>query len=428
MHLVDADTLALNGARFIACPPGAKRGCEVFCSYKTNPVPGILEFLHARGLGAEVVSEYELWLALRLGVHPRAIVYNGPSKSEESLVSALRSGIGLINLNSRSEIEQLALLARKVGRRPNVGIRVVVPGALGGQLGERIDTGAALDSFREALRSEDLHVVALHSHFNGEIVSPSQLDAYLSALLSFADELHERLGLNLRIFDVGGNLTCATVSRLSLQARRLAVTLGCEPRLRRPDSVLSIDDYVRRVVARVESHFAERHWPTPRIFVEPGRALTSNAQMLLCQVIDVRDADEMGLRWAVVDAGIHIAEPLGTEWHQLLPICPRPGASPHLYRLTGPSCMVSDQLYPAWTLPELAPGDGLAVMDTGAYFVASSTPFSFPRPAIVMLDRGRERELRCAETFDDLVALDRGWGAQNGSDADLDAMPASEAR
>jgi len=90
--------------------------------------------------------------------------------------------------------------------------------------------------------------------------------------------------------------------------------------------------------------------------------------------------------------------------------------------------MVSDQLYPAWTLPELAPGDGLAVMDTGAYFVASSTPFSFPRPAIVMLDRGRERELRCAETFDDLVALDRGWGAQNGSDADLDAMPASEAR
>ena len=73
--------------------------------------------------------------------------------------------------------------------------------------------------------------------------------------------------------------------------------------------------------------------------------------------------------------------------------------------------MLSDQLYPAWTLPELARGDGLAIMDSGAYFVAFSAPFSFPRPAIVMLDGTREQLLRRAETFDDLVALDGECGA-----------------
>jgi diaminopimelate decarboxylase len=314
-----------------------------------------------------------------------------------------------------------------------VGVRVDVPGGVGGQLGERIETGAALRAFDEALQCQDLNVVGLHSHFNGELATPSQLDAYLSALLSFTDELRERLGLTLRIFDVGGNLTCRTVCRLSSPARRLAATFGCEPRLHRPESVLSIDDYVARLVARVDSHFAGRHWPIPLIFVEPGRAMTSDTQMLLCSVLNVREPDEMGMRWAVLDAGVHVAEPLVNEWHQLFPIRPRPGAAPNLYRLTGPSCLISDYLFTAWKLPELAPGDGLAIMDAGAYFVSRSAPFSFPRPAIVMLDRGREQELRSAERFDDLIALDGEWGAPRRSDSDADtritsAGHASEAR
>jgi len=434
LHVVDANALALNASRFTARPPGAKRACEVFCSYKTNPLPGILRFLHARGVGAEVVSAYELWLALRLGVDPEAIVYNGPAKSEESVVSALNSGIGLININSRPEIAHLAFLARKLGRKPTVGIRVVVPGGMGGQLGERIDTGAALHAFGEALQCPDLRVVALHAHLNGQIVSASQLDAFLQAVLSFADELRGRFGLTLEILDVGGNLACPTVSPMSSRARRMAVTLGCEPRLRRPESVLSIDDYVARVVHGIESHFVERAWPVPRVFVEPGRAMTSNAQMLLCRVLDVRDPDEMGIRWAVLDAGIHLAEPLASEWHQLFPMCSRRGAKSRLYRLTGPSCMLSDQLYPAWKLGELAPDDGLAIMDTGAYFVAFSAPFSFPRPAVMMLDGARERLLRSAETFGDLVALDGEWGATRRSGADAgrttesSAVSASEAR
>jgi diaminopimelate decarboxylase len=406
LHVVDADTLALNATRFTARPQEAKRACEVYCSYKTSPIPGLLRFLHARGIGAEVVSPYELWLALRLGVEPEAIVYNGPAKSDESLASAVNAGIGLININSRGEIARLAHLARKLGRKPTVGIRVVVPGGAGGQLGERIDTGAAMQAFAEALRWPDLRVVALHSHFNGEISSSGQLDAFLSGLLSFADELRERLGLAVEILDVGGNLSCPTVSPWRPRARRLAVTFGCEPQLRAPDSVLSIDDYVARVTGRVESHYAERNRPAPRIFLEPGRAMTSNAQMFLCSVVDVRDPEEGNMRWAVLDAGIHLAEPLTSEVHQLFPIVPRSGSPSRLYRLTGPSCMLSDQLYPAWTLPELARGDGLAIMDSGAYFVAFSAPFSFPRPAVVMVDGAREQLLRRAETFDDLVALD----------------------
>jgi diaminopimelate decarboxylase len=51
-------------------------------------------------------------------------------------------------------------------------------------------------------------------------------------------------------------------------------------------------------------------------------------------------------------------------------------------------------------------GDTLAIMDAGAYFVPFATSFSFPQPAIIALDGGKERLLRRAETFDDLVTFD----------------------
>jgi hypothetical protein len=76
--------------------------------------------------------------------------------------------------------------------------------------------------------------------------------------------------------------------------------------------------------------------------------------------------------------------------------------------------MLSDQVYPAWKLPELMPGDGLAIMDTGAYFVAFSSPFSAPRPAIVIVDATGDRLLRRPETSDDLVVLDGELGGEHG--------------
>ena len=404
LHVVDAERLTSNASRFLERPAGASRGCEVFYSYKTNPVPEVLRRVHAAGLGAEVVSPYELWLALRLGVDPARIVYNGPARTNDSLALAITRGVGLINVNTRSEIASLAELARDLGKTASIGVRVVAPGGAGGQFGERIDTGAALAAFRESRAHPELRVTAIHAHNNGEISSLPQLEAFLSALLSFADELVSQLGIAIDILDLGGNLPCPTVSHPSPRDRRLAMTFGCEPTPRPPESVLSIDAYVQHVVRRVEDHFAGR--PAPRIFLEPGRAMTSNAQMLLCRVMSIRDRDEAGMTWAVLDAGIAVAEAVRNEFHQLFPLASRPGAEARLYRLMGPSCTLADLLYAAWRLPELAPGDALAIMDSGAYFVPYSACFSFPRPAVVVLANGHAEVARRAETFDDLIALD----------------------
>ena len=117
LYVVDAAKLVSNAARFMARPAGASRSCEVYYSYKTNPVPGVLTVLHEHGVGAEVVSPYELWLALRMGVDPRSIVYNGPAKAPHSLALALDRGVGLINSDHRSEIASSRPLPGPAERR-----------------------------------------------------------------------------------------------------------------------------------------------------------------------------------------------------------------------------------------------------------------------------------------------------------------------
>lgn len=405
VYVLDDARLEHNAARFLATPRGAKTACEPYFSYKTTPVPGVLRRLHEQGVGAEVVSPWELWLALSLGVPPERIIYDAPAKSAESLAMAMERGIGVINLNGREELAHAVATARATHRRPRVGLRVVVPGGRAGQFGESIETGAALAAFREALSMPELEVVGLHSHFNGEFATVEQLEAYVSALLAFADQLRTELGLALEVMDFGGNLACRTASRLIPRERRMAVTLGREPTPRPMESVMTIDDYVTQLVTQVERHFAGKRVRQPRIFIEPGRAMTSDTMMLLCRVMAVRGIDAMGLTSAVLDAGISVAEPVPNEFHQLFAVKPRAGRE-LVYRLTGPSCMIADQLYPAWRLPPLLEGDALAIMDAGAYFVPLATCFSFPRPAIVSVKDGQMELIRRAETFEDLVSRD----------------------
>ncbi|MDP1824232.1 MAG: pyridoxal-dependent decarboxylase [Archangium sp.] len=406
LYVLDQARLDGNAARFLATPPGCARGAEPYYSYKTNPVPRVLQRLHLQGVGAEVASPYELWLALELGVPPSAIVFDAPAKTPDAVALAIDRGVGLINLNGRGEIALVAELARARHKRPRVGLRVVVPGGRAGQFGERIETGAALEAFREARARPELDVVGLHSHVNGEISTSAGLEALVTPMLAFTERLRRELGLELEVLDFGGNLACPTVARLPARALRLAVTFGREPDPRPPEAVLTIEDYLAQLISRVERHATARGVARPRIFLEPGRAMTSDTMMLLTRVLSVRGRDDAGATWAILDAGINVAEPVPHEYHHLLAVAPR-SAETQRYRLTGPSCTMGDLLYPAWELPELAAGDALAIMDTGAYFVPLSTCFSFARPAIVSVHDGQVEELRRAETFEDLVARDQ---------------------
>jgi diaminopimelate decarboxylase len=107
LFVVDGDRLASNFRQFASSFNAHYPLVEVGYSYKTNPLPGALQELHQLGALAEVVSPYELKLALELGVPGDKIVYNGPGKSMQGLELAVANRIGMINVDGFSEIEKV---------------------------------------------------------------------------------------------------------------------------------------------------------------------------------------------------------------------------------------------------------------------------------------------------------------------------------
>lgn len=404
LHVVNAARLRDNARRFMTPPPGCTGGCEVFYSYKTNPVPGVLRELHAAGVGAEVISHYELWLALQLGVPPAGIVFNGPAKSDAAIADAIDAGIELLNINHDEEIDVVAGVAARLGRRPRVGIRVTVGAGWTAQFGIPVEGGRAFAAYERAARSPHLEVVGLHVHRGGMIRSEAEVGSFVQPALAFVETLHDRLGLSLQVLNLGGSLGTPTVQSLSSRDVRFNRTFHRALPPADPAAALSIERYLALLIGRVERFYAERRRPRPRIFLEPGRAITGDAQMLLAGVVGTkRDATTT---FAILNAGINLAESCRSEYHQLFSVNHAAASATETYTVVGPICTPGDTLYWAARLPPLATGDSVVIMDAGAYFVPFSTAFSFPRPPVVLVDAGVVRPLRRGERFADLIAYD----------------------
>src|SRR6185369_12390170 len=80
LHVVNRARLEANWHHFHDAFAARYPRVKVAYSYKTNPLPGVLQALHGFGADAEVISHFELWMALELGVPPQRIVFNGPAK------------------------------------------------------------------------------------------------------------------------------------------------------------------------------------------------------------------------------------------------------------------------------------------------------------------------------------------------------------
>lgn len=397
LHVLDASRLQSNIE--------ALGGLDVFYSYKTNPVPAILKRLHDLGAGAEVISEMELDLALRLGVPAGRIIYNGPAKSGRSLRTAVSQRILLLNLNHREELARVVAISRETGCRVRLGIRVNCSTGWSAQFGTPIAGGAALSLFEEALSMPDIELAGLHSH-RGELIHNAQaLDDFLNEVLEFADTLYARLGWSPEILDLGGSLAIPTVQPMSSWDIRRSQTFGVEVGGPVVDAQLAVGEYAAAIRSKVAEHYRRAGRKAPRIVVELGRALTGNAQLLMTRVVTTRAAADSPAM-AVLDAGISLASIMRHERHQIF-MASRPVTDRlQPYRLVGPICQPGDVISNSIMLPELHSDDLLAIMDSGAYFESDSTVFSFPRPATLVVAGSEVHLARRAETLDDVISRD----------------------
>lgn len=355
---------------------------QVLFSVKANSNLAILHVLAELGAGADVVSGGELVRALRAGIPPERIVFAGVGKTDEELLQAVESGIGLINIESAGEFERLRRLLDRTGRTADVAFRIT-PGVVGGTHAYT-ETGTAATKFgipvEEALElavnagsASRLRVVGLHAHFGSQIVS---VEPFVEAFgqIRQAVERFRGAGIPISRVNCGGGLGIRYNEEAPPEPGELA----------------------RAVMPILHDLEVE-------VLVEPGRFLVGPAGILLSRVIDVK---RTGARtFVVVDAAMNdlIRPALYGAHHEVLPVV-RTGREVEEVDVVGPICESGDFLARARRLPALEPGDLLAFRDTGAYgFTMSSNYNSRPRAAEVLVEDGTWRVVRKRETMDDLL-------------------------
>ncbi len=405
LHVVNQDRLISNFSNFYNSFKTYENDAEIYYSYKTNPIPGILNILHQQGAGAEVISSYELWLALKLGVSPDKIIYNGPYKSEESLKIAIDREIKLINIDSFDEIDRISLIAKELGKVAKVGIRVCTDMGWAHQLGFRIKTGEAFEAYKKSVTCKHLELCGIHTHLGTCLKDSHIYTEAVYGILKFIKDIKDTLNIEIKYLDLGGGFGVPTVRHFSASEPRFYRWGGYGPPPPNLKDCPPIESFAKNIVGHIDDRCKQFNLKKPTLLLEPGRAITSSAQILLIKVSSIKRRDEK-TKVIIADGGTNIALPVTWEYHEVFLANRMSEEKKEYYDISGPICTPADSLFSYKLLPRIKEGDILAVMDAGAYFTSFSNNFSFPRPVVVMISESEHRILREGESYEDMVRLD----------------------
>ncbi len=365
----------------------APSGTEIAFAVKANSNLAVIGLFAALGSGADVVSEGELRRCLAAGVPAQRILFSGVGKTGSEVGHAIECGIGQINLESETEIDLVAREARRAGRIMPVALRVNPDVSAGGH--EKISTGRKTDKFGIAAEqapavyariaaTEGLEAVGIAMHIGSQIHDLAAYGAAFTRMAEIAEGLRAD-GHPVPRMDLGGGL---------------GVAYG------EGESELPLDGY-----GRLLSDLKQRTGAA--LTIEPGRWLVADAGVLVSRVITVKQAGNR--RFVVVDAAMNdlIRPTLYDAHHPVWPVVESDAEGHHPATVAGPVCESGDILAVDAPLPDMTPGDLIAIGKAGAYgaVMASSYNSRLLVPE-AMVRQGRLEIVRRRPSFDEAMALD----------------------
>jgi diaminopimelate decarboxylase len=413
-YVVDEEDFRARARAFrdeFAAPFEAVGGVDVYYAGKAFLCTEVARWVDEEGLSLDVCSGGELAVAQRAGFPGERVALHGNNKSVAEIRQALSYGVGRIVVDSFEEIDRIASVARELGARAPLMVRVTVgveahthefiaTAHEDQKFGFSLAGGAAAEAIdRIVSRADTLELRGLHSHIGSQIFDTSGFEVSARRLIGLHAEVARVHGIHLPELDLGGGYGIAyTSEHTPLQPRELGEQMA---------------DLVERELKAVGD--GGPGTPMPRISIEPGRAIAGPSTFTLYEVGTVKDVELGGgakRTYVSVDGGMsdNIRTALYDADYSCTLASRRSDAVPRLARVVGKHCESGDIVVMDEYLPDdIAPGDLIAVPGTGAYCRSMASQYNHtPRPPVVAVRDGRARVIVRRETVEDLLALDVG--------------------
>ena len=353
---------------------------------KSNPNIAILNVMAKLGSGFDIVSQGELERVLAAGGDAAKVVFSGVAKSRQEIARALEVNIRCFNVESEAELLRINQIAGEMGKIAPISLRVnpdvdahthpyISTGLKENKFGVSVEQ--AREVYKVAATLPNIKIVGMDCHIGSQL---TELQPFLDAvdrLIVLMEQLKQD-GIHLKHLDLGGGL---------------GVTYTDE-------TPPHPTDYAKALWEKL-SAFSELE-----IIVEPGRAITANAGILVTKVEYLKSNESRN--FAIVDAGMNdmIRPALYQAYMNILEIDRTLAREEKMYDVVGPICETSDFLGKQRKLA-IAEGDYLAQRSAGAYGASMSSNYnSRPRTAEVMVDGDKAHLIRRREALNELWQLE----------------------
>ena len=375
-YLLDSNQFKINFQELKKSFSSIYHNFNIAYSYKTNYTPKLCKIINDLGGYAEVVSEMEMELALRIGVEPKNIIWNGPVKSPKELEKFLLLG-GVVNIDSSDD---LALIKNIINKYPSkefkLGIRVnfdVNDGVI-----SRFGFDIYGNDFKECLefttKTPSIKLINLQCHFAKRNIE------YWPERAKGMIKLIDSIGIIPERIDLGGGLFGKMEDSLKNQFSCLI-----------PD----YNSYAEAVATLFRDKFGNNG---PELIIEPGSALVGDCMKFVGTVKTIKNI-----------RGKWIATVLGSQKNiNMTGVNPpiqiiNTGEEAKYYNnldIVGYTCIEGDILYKKYT-GYLAKEDTIIISNCGSYSLVMKPPFILPNFPIIGISHGIVEVKKKGETFDD---------------------------
>jgi diaminopimelate decarboxylase len=372
---------------------------------KANPLPQILVKIREAGVGVEVASLPELYLAEKTGFAPQQIVFDSPCKTRAEIEYALRLGVHL-NADSFDELDRIAEILKSVKSESVIGLRInpqVGTGSIRStSVGDAISKfGVPMDDNRDRIQEyyqKYEWLQAIHVHIGSQGCPVPLLVKGIRKVLDLALEINQGLkrdSVKPRIgtFDLGGGLPVSYFP-------------GVDP--------VSMEQYCAMLRAECKELFDGQF----KLITEFGRYIYANTGWVASKVEYVKREPGYNILMTHVGADLFLRECYNPDdWHHHFTIADRngnlkTGLDKNKYMVAGPLCFAGDIIAKDLELPVVEEGDYVLIHDAGAYTLSMWSRYNSRQMPKVVGYSGENSTFEILKERESKEDLFRFWGGK----------------
>lgn len=381
-----------------------RRYYKAFKAHKNNKVTyagkaflnlAMCQIINSEGLYLDVVSEGELYTALKSGFPMEKIYFHGNNKTLEEIEMGIDLEVGRFVVDNLYEMDKINSLAKEKDKIQKVLLRItpgieahtheyIKTGQIDSKFGFTMINGEIIDVVKKAINLSNVKLTGIHCHIGSQIFETKPYEDEVEIMLNLVKNIKDETGYEVEELDLGGGFGIYYTPE---------------------DKPKTVEDFCDIILERAELKSEELNIKLPSLVIEPGRSIIGNAGTTLYTIGAIKEIP--GVRkYVSVDGGMvdNIRPALYNAPYECAVANRVEDSSKEVVTIAGKCCESGDVLIKNVQLPKVQSGDILAVFTTGAYGYSMASNYNkIPIPAVVLVKNGQSRLISKRQSFENMI-------------------------